>query len=411
MAEASSAVQEPAGRLPGGVPARSQELSRAEYATRLADYAADGERRAKEIGNRGPVRYDAQGKLDPEIVAAYREHGFYVFEGVVGPGELEELRAGVGEMIERAPVRKGADVDAQGRPALGREFAIEPYLLIRPLSDPWGGTDALAGRHPTQMTQAAPDQDAPEYVPYLMFGMCQTIPAALRLYGHPDLLAIAEAVNGADFVPYNDAIFVKQPGLGGSVAWHQDGVTHWDSPQWDEGIHGFNFQVQLYPTTAANALWVLPGTHRQGRVDIKQRVADNGGSDMLPGAVPLLCAAGDVTIANRQIVHGSFANTSPDPRVSITFGFHRRSSVLGVEGKLTLRASDPRSMPRQAYDEQRVFDRSAVIAVAIDARRQHFPGEAPYRYQPFAGLEDDFRYGDETFERVIRDYNTRDLAI
>ena len=44
-------------------------------------------------------------------------------------------------------------------------------------------------------------------------------------YGHPDLLAAAASINGDDFVP-NDAIFVKQPGLGGSVSWHQDGVTH-----------------------------------------------------------------------------------------------------------------------------------------------------------------------------------------
>ena len=47
-----------------------------------------------------------------------------------------------------------------------------------------------------------------------------------------------------DGVPYNDAIFVKQPGLGASVAWHQDGLTHWDAPDWDPDIHGFNFQVQ-----------------------------------------------------------------------------------------------------------------------------------------------------------------------
>jgi hypothetical protein len=33
--------------------------------------------------------------------------------------------------------------------------------------------------------------------------------------------------------------FVKQPGLGGSVAWHQDGVTHWNSSDLDEGTHGF----------------------------------------------------------------------------------------------------------------------------------------------------------------------------
>ena len=52
-----------------------------------------------------------------------------------------------------------------------------------------------------------------------------------------------------------------------------------------------------------------------------------------------------------------------------------------------------------------------MIAVAIDARRQHFPDEAPFRYQPFAGMEADFAFNADTFERVIRDYNTKDLAI
>jgi ectoine hydroxylase-related dioxygenase (phytanoyl-CoA dioxygenase family) len=377
----------------------------------MADYLRDGERRAREIGNRGPARFDQHGRLHPEIAEAYHEHGFYVFENVVDQREIDELRAGAGEMVERAPVRRGAEVDARGRPALGRDYAIKPYLFIKPLSDPWGGTDKLAGRHPTKMAEPVPDGDAPDDVVYLMFGMCQAMPAALRLYGHPQLLAIAAAVNGPDFVPYNDAIFVKQPGVGGSVAWHQDGVTHWDSPRWDEGIHGFNFQVQLYPTTAANGLWVVPGTHRTGRVDIRQKVADNGGSDRLPDAVPLLCDAGDVTIANRQVLHGSFANTSSDPRISITFGFHRRSSVLGARGKLSLKADDLRWVDGDVYDEQRIFERAAVIAVAIDARHQHRPDEVPFRYQPFVGMEDDFRFGDDSFERVIRDYNTRDLAI
>jgi ectoine hydroxylase-related dioxygenase (phytanoyl-CoA dioxygenase family) len=205
-------------------------------------------------------------------------------------------------------------------------------------------------------------------------------------------------------VPYNDAIFVKQPGLGGSVAWHQDGVTHWGSANWDQGIHGFNFQVQPYPTTPANCLWVVPGTHKLGRIDIKERVAENGGSDKLPGAVPLICRPGDVTAVNRQMLHGSFANTSPDLRVSLTFGFHRRASILGQRGALAVDSD-------AYYDEQRIFERSAVIAVAIDARRQRFPDETSFRYQPFQGMEDDFRFNEDTVERVIRDYNTKDLAI
>ena len=254
------------------------------------------------------------------------------------------------------------------------------------------------------MAQPVADSDAPEEVVFLMYGMCQEMPAGLRVYGHPKLLAIAASINGDDFVPYNDAIFVKQAGLGGSVAWHQDGVTHWNNPKWDMGIHGFNFQVQLYETTPANCLWVKPSTHKEGRVDIKKLVAENGGAEALPGTVPLVCQPGDVTVVNRQMLHGSFANTSEMQRISLTFGFHRRASVLGQKGALSMGAET-------VYDEKRVFERAAVIQVGIDARSTHFPDETSFQYQPFAGLEDEYRLNDETFERVIRDYNTKDLAI
>jgi hypothetical protein len=33
------------------------------------------------------------------------------------------------------------------------------------------------------------------------------------LYGHPDLLGIAAALNGHDFAPFNEGIFTKDPGL------------------------------------------------------------------------------------------------------------------------------------------------------------------------------------------------------
>ena len=133
----------------------------------------------------------------------------------------------------------------------------------------------------------------------LIGGSLQFSPACLRVYGHPDLLAVAAAVNGDDFVPFNEAVWVKQAGLGASVAWHQDGWTHWDSPDLDGGSHGFNFMAQLYGCTSANGLWVVPGSHRRGKVDIKAMVAA-AGSDRLPDAVPLVCEPGDVAITNRQ---------------------------------------------------------------------------------------------------------------
>lgn len=379
--------------------------TRAEHQARMAAYLKAGEERARALGNKGPVRLDADGNLHPDIVAAYWKHGFYIFEGVVSQEEIEALRADAMNMLERAPAVPNGKLDAKGRPAMGRDWAREPYTFIKPLSDPWGATDKLNGRHPTKMAEAKADSDAPEHVVFLMYGMCMGMPAGLRVYGHPHLLAIAQSINGPDFVPYNDAIFVKQPGVGGSVAWHQDGVTHWGAPDWDEGSHGFNFQVQLYPTTAANCLWVVPGSHKLGKIDIKKRVTENGGDDRLPDAVPLICEAGDVTMVNRQCLHGSFANSSPDIRVSLTFGFHRRRSVLGAKAGLSM------TQQNIVYDEGRIFERSAVIPIAVDARHQHYPAERPFTYQPFADRASEFRYTPETRDRWIKDYNTKDLAI
>ena len=382
---------------------QTDRLSVEEHAASMADYLAAGKERALALGNRGPLRLTDDGNLHPDILAAYQAHGFYVFEGLIEEPELGELRAGIDEMIRRAPVEPGAAVDAEGRPALGSDIARNSYLWARPLADPVGGTSANGGRHPTKMAEPSPDEHAPDKVIYMMFNMCENMEAGLRVYGHPGLLAIAQSINGPDFVPYNDAIFVKQPGLGASVAWHQDGLTHWNAPDWDPDIHGFNFQVQLYDCTPANCLWVVPGTHKQGKVDIKQMVADNGGSDQLPGAVPLFCDAGGVTIVNRQALHCSFANTSEHLRVSLTFGFHRHSAVLGQRGAIVVSSDD-------VFDEARIFERSSVIATAIDARAQHFPEEASFAYQPFVGLEDQYRW-DEAGRARLHDYSQLDIGI
>lgn len=383
----------------------AQDVTAQDHARGMEEYVRTGTDRALQLGNRGPIQFDSNGKLAQEILDAYWEHGFYVFTGLIEKDEIELLRRDFNRLIEGAPADEDSDVDALGRPAIGRQFKRNPYILIRPLSDPWGGTELLGGRHPIQMLQPVPEQeDAPAKVVFLIGGMCQLSDAALRLYGHPHLLSIAEGINGPDFVPYNDATFVKQPGLGGSVSWHQDGVTHWQSENWDEGIHGFNFQVQLYECTPYNGLWVMPGTHKLGRLDIKSLVAANGGSEQLPGAVPLLCQPGDVTIVNRQALHCSFANTSPNRRVSVTFGFHRRASVLGARGALSQSAGE-------VYDEARIYERASVIPVASDARARFYPAESRYRYGPFAGLEDQFRFTPQVWEEVIRDYNLKDLSI
>ncbi|MGB7181049.1 MAG: phytanoyl-CoA dioxygenase family protein [Burkholderiaceae bacterium] len=367
----------------------------------MVRYRLEGTERALALGNRGPVRF-VDGKIDPAILDAYWEHGFYIFQGVIGAAERADLERDIANLLDRAPITKGAEVDKFGRPALGVNCVGRSVTMVKPLSDLYGGTSKNNGRHPVAMSEPGVPDKAPAYVMQLLLGPLQHSEAHLRLYGHPDMLAVAEAVNGADFVPFNEAIWVKLPRLGGSVSWHQDGWTHWDSPDLDPGTHGFNFMAQLYGCDAANGLWVVPGTHRNGKADIRT-MAKAAGSDRLPDAVPLICDPGDIAICNRQMVHGSFANTSPNIRVTLNFGFHRRKSVLNVR-------SGGVHNPVSLYDAGYIQRRSRLIAYGINARRERFPDEKPYTYEPLAQAMDQYPWSlDEKPD--LHDYNLEDLGI
>ena len=367
------------------------------------DYFQAGEERAYSLGNRGPLRFAADGSLHPDALAAYWKHGFYVFEGVLGEDELEDLRSELAELLDRAPVAPDAELDRHGRRAFGEAFTSPVFSFGKPLSDPYGGTDANFGRHPAKMSEPKPAEDAPPHTVFFINSILQVMDSCLRLYGHPQLLKVTEAINGKDFAPFGDSIWIKEPGLGTSVAWHQDGTTHWNHPRWDQGIHGFNFMAQLCRTTPQNALWVVPGSHKRGKIDIKREVKATG-SDRLPDAVPMLCEPGDIAICNRQALHGSFANTSEDRRVSIVFGFHRRDAVLNVAKKRP-------GGKTVVYDEARIHQRSKVIGLAIDARAQRYPEETPYDYLPLKGEEDENRWNEQTRETVLKNYNLLNLGI
>lgn len=383
--------------------ATSPPLSAADHVRAMSEYGRRAEARARALGNRGPIRLGADGRLLPEIVDSYWANGFYVFQGVVEPGELGDLRDDIEAVLSRAPVAPDATVDAQGRPVVDDGILKPAYKWARPLSDPVGGTSANNGRHPAAMLQPEPGAQAPAWTVELLDGNLHLSDACLRLYGHPGLLAVAASILGDDFVPYNEVTFVKEPGLGPSVAWHQDGTTHWSAPDWDQGAHGFNFMTQLYPSTAANGVWVLPGSHKRGKADIKRMVAECG-SDRIEGAVPMLCDAGDTIVTNRQLVHGSFANSSPDRRITLNEGFFPRKRVLGVTARRL-------NGVVETYDLARIEARTRILQIAIDARRQRFPQETPYIYRPLAGREDQNRWNEATRAGVLKNYNQLDMFI
>lgn len=384
---------------------RSIEACAAHYgddAEAMKQYLEEGQRAALELDNRGPIEFDQHGRLAQSILDAYSKYGFYVFTGVLSEEECQDLEADLEHMKTTFPTGPESKVDSQGRPALGADSLTPSLVWSKPLGDPLGGTELANGRHQVKMFEPEAKDSTPAAAPFILLGSLRFSDACLRTYAHPELLKVAEAINGEDFAPFNEALFIKEPGIGAAVSWHQDGVTHWDSPNFDEGIHGFNFMAQLYGSTAVNGVWVLPGSHRLGKLDIKSLVNDSN-SERLNGAVPLVCGRGDVVICNRQALHGSFPNSGFEPRLTVNFGFHRRSSVLGVQGGGI--HSDA-----QVFDETIIARRSKVLGYAIAARKERFPQEQAYEYQPFkeAGLS--FEWNDAA-RADMKDYNRDDLSI
>ena len=365
-------------------------------------YLINGEKNALALGNRGPIAFDENGDLSSTIKEAYSKNGFYIFESVLNNEEVEDIKEDLENLRQQFPTGPESSLNAKGEPAMNAESKSLTLVWSKPLGDPLGGTELANGRHQIKMFEPEAKEDAPMAVPLILLGSLQFSDACLRTYAHPKLLKVAESINGKDFAPFNEALFIKEPGIGAAVSWHQDGVTHWESESFDEEIHGFNFMAQVYGSTAVNGVWVVPGTHKVGKIDIKKIVAETG-SERIDGAVPIVCNPGDVVICNRQLLHGSFPNCGFEPRVTVNFGFHKRSSVIGTQGGGI-------HSEAQVFDDEIIERRSRSIGYAIEARKQKYPNEEAYKYYPFEQSGKSFVWNDSSRED-LKDYNLEDLSI
>lgn len=379
-------------------------------------YCEEGKARAMTLGNRGPIRYGEDGKVCREIVEAYQATGFYVLEDVLSAEELHDLQTDFEALMENAPFPdKKSKTDKHGRPVQHPDI----YTWNKPLSDPMGGTPfgvfnfkggETKGRHHIKMKELPPPPGAPKLVPQNIFHPLAYMDSALRLYGHPGLLAVTEAINGPDFTPFTETMWHKPAFTGIATAWHQDPSNAWDDewsqPGFDVDKCGFSFHASLYNCTAENGLWVLPGTNHHGRADIKALAAASG-SDRLEGAVPIICKPGDVYIQSRTALHGAFPNSSPEKRCTVQFGFNKRSTVLGLETA----AYDHLGKSMKVYDNDYIHERARMIQLGIDARKQKYPNEKSYVYQPYVGREEEARWSPKMKENQYGQYWMKDIVV
>ncbi|MGA1102425.1 MAG: hypothetical protein ACO3T7_02270 [Pseudomonadales bacterium] len=161
--------------------AMSDTINYGAQSAEMSEYCEDGTARALALGNRGPIRWDSNGQLHPDILEAYRAIGFYVFTGVLDKAELDDLERDLHDVLARAPTSRHSDVDALNRPALGSQLKGKNLGWVAPLSDPLGGTQRSAGRHPVKMYEPEVPSEAPEAVLQIVLGSLQFSDAHLRL--------------------------------------------------------------------------------------------------------------------------------------------------------------------------------------------------------------------------------------
>ena len=77
----------------------------------MKEYFARGEKRAKQLDNRGPVVFDKDGKLENKIVRDYEKYGFYIFQNVYKKKELKEIERGFFSILYLLPKDRNSKLD------------------------------------------------------------------------------------------------------------------------------------------------------------------------------------------------------------------------------------------------------------------------------------------------------------
>ena len=159
-----------------------------------------------------------------------------------------------------------------------------------------------------------------------------------RLVGDDRLLDIAEQFIGPNIALFAAHYIAKSPGTGRAVQWHQDG-SYWPL----EPMEVTTLWVAGTPSTVENGcMRVLPGTQNNTLLN-RRDLIDLDTSKFVLGAgihpdqidetnaIDLELDAGDISIHNPLIIHGSNANTSAQWRIGLTLRYVPTSTWVKKE--------------------------------------------------------------------------------
>jgi non-heme Fe2+,alpha-ketoglutarate-dependent halogenase len=201
---------------------------------------------------------------------------------------------------------------------------------------------------------------------------------------HPAILDAVESIVGPDILCWSSRFFIKDPGDGGFVSWHQD-VTYWGL---DVSENILTAWIALSPATRANGVMkVTPGTHRKV-VPHREGAASNmllRGQEVAVDvdesrAVYMELAAGEMSFHHGLIFHGSDDNASNERRVGVAVRYMPtrvrpldglpRDSVMLVRGTDRYGHFDLEPSPVRDLDPEAMERHRRATATYAEINRQ-----------------------------------------
>jgi len=270
--------------------------------------------------SRASIVPNERASLEPKSIASFEENGFLHVRGVVSEEELEILRGSATKITEIA------------------------------------ANDRIA--NPDYTYSHLPHIEKP--VLYRVDYMQAKAEAFLNLLGHPQILGLAESLQGRNMIAgLTFSMVTKSKGYGAAIPWHSD-------PAFCKVRNGINIGIYLDDADESNGmLWVVPGSHKKNDYDLQELIEQHG--FRLPGAIPVPTKAGDLVIHSEAVLHGSPVTRSDKPRRVVYYG------VRTIEEQLA-RGMD--------FSHLRAILRVVAHGVVKRAAAASGRGETPFQHNP-----------------------------
>ncbi len=146
------------------------------------------------------------------------------------------------------------------------------------------------------------------------------IPLLVEIARSPAILDAVESLLGPNLLVWSVELFIKEPGDGTIVSWHQD-LTYWGMGETDEEVTAWLALSDV--SVEAGCMRFIPGSHMGGIVAHEDTFSDSnllsrgqeiGGVDESK-AVPGPLRPGEMSLHHGRCFHASAPNRSDDRRI------------------------------------------------------------------------------------------------